>query len=286
MKKYNAVKPIHSTELGLNSQGQTRRAVALSMIKKFTSFFAEGGETVSWFTIQYPDPKGRARGQFGDAHCIFDCKYNLYNPRLDAIAHYYMLNSICDKKFVEEKHYSGNAQAYLFRDQRAGCLQVLWLDGDRRDVTVPLPAGERVELVRLGGERTILQSTAEGVVVTLSDEPTLLLYKNGERGLAPALKPAALSLKTAPVDVAPGGNSTLVLEGPGLAAESLRVECPPRWKTALKKIGGGQFEVTLDAPTSTAARQVRVYVQLVSDGKPIGELSVPLPVNVRGLRSD
>ena len=27
MKKYDAVKPIHSTELGLNSQGQTRLAV-------------------------------------------------------------------------------------------------------------------------------------------------------------------------------------------------------------------------------------------------------------------
>jgi hypothetical protein len=34
MNKYNAVKPIHSTELGLNSQGQTRQAVAVEMIKK------------------------------------------------------------------------------------------------------------------------------------------------------------------------------------------------------------------------------------------------------------
>ncbi len=85
---------IHSTELGLNSQGQTRHAVSLEMIKKFTVFFAEGCDTVSWFTIQYPDPKGKARGQFGDSHCVFDCKYNLYNPRLDAITYYNMIKCI------------------------------------------------------------------------------------------------------------------------------------------------------------------------------------------------
>ncbi|MBM4033253.1 MAG: hypothetical protein FJ291_15930 [Planctomycetes bacterium] len=84
MKKYGAVKPIHSTELGLNSQGQTRLAVAREMVKKLAVFFAEGGATVSWFTIQYPDPQGKARGQAGDAHCDFDCRYDLYNPRLDA----------------------------------------------------------------------------------------------------------------------------------------------------------------------------------------------------------
>ncbi len=82
---------------------------------------------------------------------------------------------------------------YLFRDERRGCLQVLWLDRDRCNVTVPLSAGKRVELIRLDGERTMLESTAEGVVATLSDEPTLLLlYQEGERGLAPALKPAPL----------------------------------------------------------------------------------------------
>ncbi|MCA9139872.1 MAG: hypothetical protein KDB00_24030, partial [Planctomycetales bacterium] len=84
--------PIHSTELGLNSQGQARLTVAIELIKKCTVFFAEGGKTVSWFTIQYPDKEGKARGQFGDAHCVFDCKFNHYNPRLDAIAYYNMIN--------------------------------------------------------------------------------------------------------------------------------------------------------------------------------------------------
>ncbi|HYW79325.1 MAG TPA: hypothetical protein VE890_07085, partial [Thermoguttaceae bacterium] len=187
MKKYDAVKPIHSTELGLNSQGQTRHAVALEMIKKFTVFFAEGGATVSWFTIQYPDPQGKARGQFGDSHCIFDCKYNLYNPRLDAITHYQMLNGICDKRFVEEQHYPGGAQAYLFRNGKGDCLQVVWLENHRRDVLVPLPADRTVDLVRLDGSQTRLQSDAAGITVTLSTEPVLLLYSGNNAGLAPSL---------------------------------------------------------------------------------------------------
>lgn len=281
MRKYNAVKPLHSTELGLNSQGQTRRAVAMSMIKKFTVFFAEGGATVSWFTIQYPDPQGKARGQFGDSHCIFDCKYNLYNPRLDAITHYYMLNGICNKQFVEEKHYPDGEQAYLFRDDRddrGGCLQVLWLDNRRRDVSVPMAAGRQVELIRLDGQRTMLQSSVEGIVVTLSEEPTLLLYQDERQSLAPSLKQATVRLKTPPAEVAPGDSTSFVLEGAGLEPASLRVQSPPFWKTALKSMGSGAVEVTLVAPDATSARQSRVYVQPISGGKPAGELSVPVEV--------
>lgn len=95
------------------------------MVKKIVSFFAAGGETVSWFTIQYPAPDGKARGQSGDSHCMFDCKYNLYNPRLDAITHYHLVNAIGIKKFVSEKQYDSGAKSYLFRGKENRCLQVL-----------------------------------------------------------------------------------------------------------------------------------------------------------------
>jgi len=193
MKKYDAVKPIHSTELGLNSQGQTRHAVAVEMIKKFTVFFAEGGATVSWFTIQYPDPAGKARGQFGDAHCVFDCKYDLYNPRLDAITYYHLINGICDKKFVEERQYSNGAQAYLFRDSAGNCLQVLWLDDAAADQFVALPADQDVQLVRLDGSRSTLPSIRGGISLTLSAEPVLLFYHDATQGLAPTLRTPAVS---------------------------------------------------------------------------------------------
>lgn len=181
MKKYGAVKPIHSTELGLNSQGQTRQAVAVEMIKKFTVFFAEGGATVSWFTIQYPDPQGKARGTFGDAHCVFDCKYNLYNPRLDAITYYHLINGISDKTFVRERQYPNGAQAFLFRDSSGNCLQVLWSDDAVVDQHLSIPAVGDVQLVRLDGSRSTLQSEREGVSVTLSPEPVLLFYRDASQ---------------------------------------------------------------------------------------------------------
>jgi len=278
MEKYGAVKPIHSTELGLNSQGQTRHAVAVEMIKKFTVFFAEGGDTVSWFTIQYPDPQGKARGQFGDSHCVFDCKYNLYNPRLDAIVYYNMINGICDKEFVEERHYPGGVQAYLFRDRQGDCLQILWSDDGRRDVFLPLPASEDVRLVRLDGSRARLQSTGGGISLSVSDEPVLVLYRDPRQGLAKTLGTAAFSLQTAPADVAEGATSRFALSGQRLRAESLRVTCPPRWKTTLKQTGQHQVECTIHAPQSTPAREARVCVRLLSAGRLIGELTVPLRV--------
>ena len=176
MEKYDAVKPIHSTELGLNSQGQTRLAVSREMIKKIVSFFAEGGKTVSWFTIQSPDPEGKARGQSSDSHCMFDCKYNLYNPRLDAITHYHLLNSIGIKKFVREKHYDSGAQSYLFKDADNQCLEVLWSDVNQDEITLPTSSGIQVKLIRIDGTIERLVSKEGKLVVTPSEDPILLLY--------------------------------------------------------------------------------------------------------------
>jgi hypothetical protein len=273
MDKYHAVKPIHSTELGLNSQGQTRLAVAVEMVKKFTVFFAEGGSTVSWFTIQYPDPAGKARGQFGDAHCVFDCKYNLYNPRLDAITHYHVLNGIGDKKFVEERQYANGVQAFLFRNASGDCLQVLWLDDAHQDHMVPLPADRDIQLVRVDGSSSMLRSTGGGITLTLSAEPVLLRYRDEKQGLAPALEPPALSLAAAPL-ATDEAEATFFLQGPELSAESLRVICPPLWTATLKPAAAGQIECTVRGPEATAAREVRICVQLLSAGNVVGELTV------------
>lgn len=278
MEKYHAVKPIHSTELGLNSQGQTRQAVAVEMVKKFTVFFAEGGATASWFTIQYPDPQGKARGQFGDSHCVFDCKYNLYNPRLDAITYYDMVNGIADKKFVAERQYPDGADAYLFRNSRGNCLLVAWRDDGRKDVLVRLPANRDIELVHLDGSRTRLASDREGITLSLSDEPVLVFYDEPKGGLAETLGPPAFALEAAPKPIRPGGVSVFILHGEGLAAESLGVDSPPRWKATLRQAGPDRVECTVQAPPETPAREGRLYVRLLSEAKPIGELALPVRV--------
>jgi hypothetical protein len=89
-------KPIWSTELGLNSQGLPRHRVAVELAKKFATFFAAGGENVSWFGLLYPDPQGKSFGSSGDSHNVFDCRYNRYCPRLDAVAYYHAVNSLSD----------------------------------------------------------------------------------------------------------------------------------------------------------------------------------------------
>ncbi|MCH5377629.1 MAG: hypothetical protein JJ992_27035, partial [Planctomycetes bacterium] len=278
MKKYGAEKPIHSTELGLNSQGQTRHAVAVEMIKKITVFFAEGGSTVSWFTIQYPDPQGKARGQFGDAHCVFDCKYNLYNPRLDAVTHYNLVNGICDKKFHAERHYPNGAQAYLFRDASGSCLQVLWLDDARADVLVPLPAEQPVELVRLDGSRASLDSADGGVTVTLSTEPVLLLYQDPHQGLAESLDAPAIRLMSVPPAIDAAAKVRLIVSGKELTAESLRVIGPPMWAAELQPAGKDQVACIIQAPSGTPAREGRFCIQQLVAGKIVAELAVPIPI--------
>lgn len=283
MKKYNAVKPIHSTELGLNSQGQTRLAAARELIKKCTVFFAEGGETVSWFTIQYPDPQGKARGQFGDAHCVFDCKFNNYNPKLDAITYYNMINGLSVKKFVAERQYADDAQAFLFRDQGNHCLQVLWADGQRKDVLVPLAADGTVELLNIDGTRASLTPAGGGVTVTLSDDPVMLLYDSSQAILPESLAPAALSLAAGSQSVAPGQSIQLQLRGAGLKPEEIEVAAPSGWKSELKPAGENQVQLTLTAPIATAAPEVRVYVKRKAGESVSAEIAIPLTLETAEL---
>ncbi|TWU06329.1 hypothetical protein [Stieleria varia] len=178
MKKYDAVKPIHSTELGLNSQGQTRLAVAIELIKKCTVFFAEGGKTVSWFTIQYPDPKGRARGQFGDSHCVFDCKFNNYNPRLDAIAYYNMINALTDKRFVREDQREDGSQVFVFQNDAGETLVVAWNDTKETEITIGVPVEAEVETIRIDGQRGQIAVQDGTARVGVAEEPVMLLYRN------------------------------------------------------------------------------------------------------------
>jgi hypothetical protein len=189
-----------------------------------------------------------------------------------------MLNGICVKKFAEEKHYPNGVQAYLFRDGEGDCLQVLWLDGKRADVLVPLPGERDLQLVQIDGTRTALRSTAGGVSVTVSEDPILLLYRDKEAALAKALGASAASLAALPDAIGPGGSSAFSLTGEALAAQSVRVRCPPLWKASVKQAGEGRVEVAVQAAPSTPAREARVAVQLLSDGAVAGELAVPVRV--------
>ena len=283
MKKYGNVKPLWSTELGLNSQGLPRHTVAVELIKVFSTFFANGGANASWFGLLYPDPEAKLYGSSGDAHNVFDCRYNRYCPRLDAIAYYNAVNNIAIKKFVEEKQYEGGISAFLFKGKDDRNLQVLWKRKGRQDVFVPLPGVKEVQIIRIDGSRRTLNADGKGITLTISEDPLLLLYA-GESVLAQALGAPALTLQALPQSMVRGSPTTVNVVAGNMSADQVSLIAPPFWK--VEKVspaseGGGQALVrfTLTPPQGSAVREADLIVTLDVQGNRHGELYCRVPLS-------
>lgn len=259
MTKYDVVRPIWSTELGLNSQGMTRHVVAVEVVKKFTTFFAAGGVNMSWFGILYPDPDGKSHGSSGDSHNVFDSRFNRYAPRLDAISYYNMVNAIAIKKFVAEKEYPAGVRATLFRDREGKCLQVLWKEEGRADVTVPLAGVAKVEVVRIDGSRRVMEPGAGGLALTISRDPVLLLYEGGAEALPASLAAPALSIREGPATVGVNGSTRLTVALNGPRAEDVGMVAPPGWGVE-KTVGAAEVSFTLTPPAVTDIRQLDLTI--------------------------
>lgn len=273
MKKYNCEKPIWTTELGLNRQGQPRLAVAASLTKKFTTFFAAGGARASWFSLLYPDPEGKSVGSPTDTLNVFDGRFNRYAPRLDAVAYFNAVNAITTKKFVEEKEYPNGVRAFLFRDRDARSLQVLWSEQGRQDIGLPLAGVKEVQLVRIDGSRRVLQADSTDLTVSVGEEPLLLLYRAGG-ALAAALTPPAATLEPLPKTLSRKEPSELTVFTKTFPLTGIELDAPPSWKWASK---GLRFSVT--PPASTAAREAAFTVTLTdANGLRRGELWAHAPL--------
>jgi hypothetical protein len=271
MKKYGQVRPIWSTELGLNSQGLPRHEVAVELLKTFTTFFAAGGENASWFGLLYPDADGKSFGSSGDSHNVFDCRYNRYAPRLDAVAYYHAVNAIAIKKFKEEKHYPDGLSAFLFRDRDNRTLQVLWKNKGRQDVLVPLAGVEQVQVLRIDGSRRILHAAGKGITLSITEDPLLLLYDGGA-ALAPTLGTPAATLQAPPRTVARRGPFTLTVALDRPSADRVNLVAPPFW-TVQKEPGKGHVAFRLTPPKASSLREVDLLVTLDdAHGKRRGEL--------------
>ncbi len=277
MNEYGAPKPIYCTEFGLNSQGMSRHAVANEMIKKFSVFFAAGGAHASWFTIMYPDKKGKARGTFGDAHCVFDCKFNEYNPRLDAISLYHITNGICIKKFTAKRMDDDKTQAYLFVDEENRCLQTIWNETGRYDVHVPTPGAQVVRAIGIDGREMPLQVVDGGVTITVSPEPVMLMYQSTTHTLDGAVAPGKLQAEGTVTPVVKGRSTTVRLTGALAKADALRITAPLHWKATTKQQGNAVL-LSIHAPTNTPARAARVVVQPQMQAQPVGKLILTVPV--------
>lgn len=277
VEKYGGRKPVWSTEIGLNSQGMARSAVAIQMIKIFTRFFACGGCNASWFGVMWPDPDGSNVGTNGDSFDVYHSKYCLYSPKLTAITEYNMVNAICIKKVVALREYEGDAIATLFRDDHQRCLLVVWRDAGRQDVFLPLPGVGAVKAIRLDGSSSTLDAQGRGLTLTLSDEPVLLKFESATVSLPERFEEPRIVLTECPRSIVKGGQVRLVFQGEGLSPEFLAWEMPPRWRVRSEPTG-----FIVQAPTETEAKEGRVIVRL-ADGSGEFSLSIPVigPVEVR-----
>lgn len=276
VKKYGQRKPIWSTEIGLNSQGMSRAAVAEQMVKIFTNFFACGGVNVSWFGVMWPDPDAKIVGSNGDSFDVFNSKYCLYSPKLTAISEYNMVNAICIKKVVEQKAYPGKLSLTLFRDRENRCLLVAWSDAGRREVFLPLPGVGAVRATRLDGSAAMLDAAGRGLTLALSNEPYLLEFTSAEARLPAEMGKPQAAVNGALTPVVKGGSVRLALRCAGLDPAAVELTAPPRWtvrRLPVEEAGMAAFTVT--APAETAATEGRLVARL---GAGAGELLLPLPV--------
>ncbi len=284
IKKYGNDRPIWSTELGLNSQGLPRHAVAVELIKKFSTFFAAGGANASWFGLLYPDGDAKLYGSSGDAHNVFDCRFNRYCPRLDAIAYYNAVNSIAIKKFVAEKRYPGGVQGFLFVDRESHHLQVLWKGKGRQDAFIPLAGVEQVQVIRIDGSRRMLEADGKGITLSITEDPLLLLYDRGGNSLPDTLGTPSATLQSPPRTVARRGTNTMTVVSRDSSVDRVQLIAPPFWdvdRTPTTTTRGGeasvQFRITM--PAASSVREADLTVTLDDTrGKRRGELYLRSPV--------
>ncbi|MCA9248049.1 MAG: hypothetical protein KDA42_13065, partial [Planctomycetales bacterium] len=280
-RKYGVEKPIWSTELGLNSQGLPRHRVAVELYKKFATFFAAGGENVSWFGLLYPDPQAKAFGDSGDAHNVFDCRYNRYCPRLDAVAYYHAVNSIAIKKFVAERQDENGTHTHLFRDRDGRCLQILWNDTQRLNIQLPLPDVTQADILHIDGSARTLYTRRGSILLTISDDPILVRYETGASELPAEWKAAPYRWIDPPSEISTAGNAVISLHAPLASAEQVKLIAPPHWgvvELPSRESERDRLDFQLTPPAETSVREVALTATIGDKtGRPFGEIQIRIP---------
>jgi hypothetical protein len=270
MAKYRCVKPIWSTEIGLNSQGQTRQHIAGDMVRKVCAFFAAGGASISWFDLLYPDPDAKDFGSSGDAMNVFDSRYRQYCPRLDAVMLYNLVNGICVKRFAAERDYPDGVHACLFRDADGHALAALWKDHGRQDAFLPLAGVHQVQAIRIDGRRSALDADGKGLGLTIGEDPLLLAF-DGAASLPPSLAGSPLTLTGIPATLARGAQAAIEVAG-AVDPKLVTLVAPSGWQ--VERQAGAPLRFLVTVPAASAAREADLLVRQATPAGAIGtELS-------------
>lgn len=284
--KYGFEKPVWSTEIGMNSQGMTRQAVAALLYKKFANFFAAGGGNVSWFGLFYPDPDAKMHNSFASSHNVFDSRYSKYAPKLDAVAYFNAVNGIALKRFVSEKIYPGGLRLFLFRDRDDRSLIIAYKDQGRADVRLPLPGTPTARLVRIDGSTDDLDASSGSLSLTIGEDPVLISFDKGPRDFPAELSPSPVRFESLPATLHRDGENRIdVLLPEGLPADRVELRAPPFWsviRIANEKRAGSPNIASFALQVAPESKLIAadLTVAIGGDGPaPAGLLSVQLPVS-------
>lgn len=281
-KKYGFPKPVWSTELGMNSQGMTRLAVSGLLYKKFVNFFAGGGANASWFGLFYPDPDAKIHNSFASAHNVFDCRYNKYAPKLDAIAYYNAVNGIAIKRFVTDKVYPDGSRVFLFTDRDHRSLLVAYRDKGREDVFLSLPGVHSAEMIRIDGSRDRLIAGGKGISLTIGEDPVLIFYENGPQSLPANLAPAPARFATLPQSLHHDEDNVIIALADGVSPDLIDLLAPPFWEvrretTAINGKPAVRFTVRIASGSELREANLTLIAR-DAGGDAIGILSTRIPV--------
>jgi hypothetical protein len=258
MAKYHCVKPMWSTEIGLNSQGLTRQHIAADMVRKFAAFFAAGGTSMNWFDLLYPDGDGRALGTSGDAFNMFDSRYNAYAARLDAVSCYNLINGILDKPFVQERAWADGVTGCLFRDAAGHCFAIIDKTQGRADLTLPLAGVDEVVAIAIDGRRTTFKTGGKGVGLSVGPDPVLLAY-DGPAELPAQTAAPLLRIASAPLRLMRGVPGVVEVATTG-DAKLVTLEAPLGW--IVERAAAQPLRFAISSPAGSLAREGTVTVRL------------------------
>ncbi|WFB36172.1 cellulase family glycosylhydrolase [Kiritimatiellota bacterium B12222] len=277
-EKYGGRKPICSTEIGLNSQGLSRQAVAQMLIKKDIIFFACGGYHVGWFTIAYPDRDGSKEAGSRQAFNTFYGKYAKYSPKLDGVTYYHLLNSVVVKRFQEQKIYEDSTRSYLMKDAEGNCLQVLWNDDETKEVFLPLVGVGEVTTILMDGRSQKLNANQEGITLSVSRDPLFVLYTENNPVLPEELGTPAIRVVARPDDVIKGSTVSILLEGKGIKRDEIEALTPYGWTVSAEQLSEDQVSLQLGVPADTAAVEGRIEVVYAPKGMAQAALEIGIPL--------
>ncbi len=287
--QYGGEKPIWATEIGSNSQGLSRDVIARDLIRKVACFFADGGKFFTWFAVGgMPNPDGERSGGYSDSMDLFDGRYDMHLPRLDAIAYYHILNAICVKDFVSEATYPDGTEGFLFRDDNANGLLVFWNAGRETDVFVALPDIYDVLVTYYNGQSTRLDAGGKGINLRITPDPVMLAF-HGRLDAQPTDLPASpVGLSGLPDSFVQGRSAEIVVRSTQGATPAFTA--PPLWKISAPAItqdaeGARLFTYGVTPPPDTPARlatfQIRTgTVTTVGDTELLAGISVRSRIEV------